>query len=57
MLLKLFCILINNRMLFEIVLFLMIFDLMFYYSHRLLHTRQLYKYHKVCMDKIGWDGG
>ena len=35
------------RMMLELVVFLVIFDTMFYYSHRLLHTGRFYKYHKV----------
>ena len=36
-----------SRMMVELLAFLAIFDTMFYYCHRLLHTRTLYRYHKV----------
>lgn len=35
-----------SRMMVEICGFLIIFDIMFYYSHRLFHTKHLYPYHK-----------
>ena len=35
------------RMIVEMVAFLVIFDVMFYHSHRLLHTHKFYQYHKV----------
>jgi len=34
------------RMMAELMAFLVIFDTLFYYCHRLLHTRNFYKYHK-----------
>jgi len=34
------------RMMAELMAFLVIFDTIFYYCHRLLHTRNFYKYHK-----------
>ena len=36
-----------SRMMVELAAFLVIFDTLFYYCHRLLHTRAFYKYHKV----------
>lgn len=33
----------------EILLFLIIFETVFYHSHVLLHSRKLFKYHKVQM--------
>ena len=35
------------RMIVEMMAFLVIFDVMFYHSHRLLHSHKLYQYHKV----------
>jgi len=35
-----------QRMVVELIAFLVIFDTIFYYCHRLLHTRNFYKYHK-----------
>ena len=34
-------------MIVEMVAFLVIFDVMFYHGHRLLHTHKFYQYHKV----------
>ena len=39
-------------MVLEMIAFLVIFDLMFYHSHRLLHTHTFYKYHKVILSII-----
>ena len=33
-----------SRMMAELMAFLVIFDTIFYYCHRLLHTRNFYKY-------------
>ena len=34
-------------MMVEILLFLIIFETVFYHSHVLLHSKHLFKYHKV----------
>ena len=34
-------------MMVEIILFLIIFETVFYHSHVLLHSKHLFKYHKV----------
>ena len=36
-------------MMVEIIVFLIIFETVFYHSHVLLHTKRLFKYHKVQM--------
>jgi len=39
------------RMMAELMAFLVIFDTLFYYCHRLLHTRNFYKFfHRCCYD-------
>ena len=41
-----------ESMVVEFLGFLVVFEIMFYHSHRLLHTAKLYKYHKVILAKL-----